>query len=118
MRIIDTFSPTQTQKQVLAIVAGAATPTVAGDAISSGSNMVNARNTLAQLGFITFIGGEATLTDQGTQLATAENIVDETGALTPEGQALAQKQPPQATPPAEPAGLPMESFAALKALLR
>jgi hypothetical protein len=120
MRILDTFTPTQTQKQVLAMIAGAATPTVAGDAISVGSNMVNARDTLSRLGFITFIGGEAILTDQGTQLATAENIIDETGALTPAGQALAQPQAaqPQETPATEPAMPPMESFAVLKSLLR
>jgi hypothetical protein len=116
MRVLDTFTPTQTQKQVIASIAGAATPTVAGDAISRGPNMVSARDTLLRLGFITFINGEATLTAQGQQLAVAENITDETGGLTAEGQALAQVQPNQAT--ATEQMPPMESFAVLKSLLR
>lgn len=123
MRVLDTFRPTTTQKQIIARIAGAATPTVAGDSVSSGINVVSARNTLARLGFITYINGEATLTDQGRQLATAENITDETGGLTPAGQQLAQMEPEQqsqAQPPEEqmPPMPPMESFAALKELLR
>ena len=132
MRILDTFTPTQTQKQIIAYIAGAATPTVAGDAISKGPNLVTARDILTRLGFITFIGGEATLTDQGIQLAVAENITDESGGLTPAGQALAQTDqvdqadqqqvPPAATPmdAALPADVvpPMESFAVLKSMLR
>lgn len=121
MRILDTFRPTDTQKQVLAKVAGAATPTVAGDAISSGANFVSARNTLAKLGLISFANGEATLTDAGQSLARAENIVDETGRLTPQGQVMARAQQPGTAPEPEVMGAPsqpMESFKTLKELLR
>lgn len=121
MRILDTFRPTDTQKQILAKIVGAATPTVAGDAISSGANFVSARNTLVNLGLIAFSNGEATLTDAGQSLARAENIVDETGGLTQEGQAMAQAQQPGNAPEPEEMVTPpqqMEAFATLKSLLR
>lgn len=118
MRILNTFRPTTIQKQVIAKIAAAATPTVAGDSVSSGANTVSARDTLVKLGIITFEAGEATLTDLGTQIATAENIVDETGGLTQVGQSLAGAKETQQVPTTtEPAG-PLESFATLKALLR
>lgn len=120
MRILDTFRPTKTQKEVLAKIVGAATPTVAGDAVSFGRNTVAARDALAKLGLVSIQGGEASLTDAGTQLATAENIMDETGGLTAAGQVLAANeesgtavQAPDISPPSPP----MESFVTLKSLL-
>ena len=118
MRILDTFRPTKTQKQVLAKIAGAATPTVAGDAISMGTNTVAARDALIKLGLISVNGSEASLTDTGTQLATAENITDEAGGLTPEGQALATAEEINQAPDVVQQQPPMESFATLKSLLR
>lgn len=118
MRILNTFRPTNIQKQVLAKIAAAATPTVAGTAVSSGANTVSARDTLVKLGIITFGSGEAALTDLGTQIATAENIVDETGGLTQAGQALAGAKETQQVPVATDQPTTMESFATLKALLR
>lgn len=116
MRILDTFRPTTVQKQVIAKIAGAATPTVAGDAASMGVNTVAARDMLIKLGLITFANGEAALTDAGAQLAKAENITDETGGLTQVGQTLASSTETQpATPDPE---TPMESFATLRSLLR
>lgn len=118
MRILNTFRPTTIQKQVIAKVAAAATPTVAGDAVSKGANTVSARDTLVKLGVITFSSGEATLTDLGTQIATAENIVDETGGLTQVGQSLAGANENQPVTTATEQPPTMESFATLKALLR
>lgn len=118
MRILDTFRPTTIQKQVLAKVAAAATPTVAFDAVSVGANTVAARDALIKLGLIGVSGGEASLTDAGIQLATAENITDETGGLTQAGQALATANETEQTPTAEPQQPPMESFATLKSMLR
>lgn len=119
MRILDTFRPSKNQKQVLAKIAGAATPTVAGDAISVGSNTVAARDALIRLGLITFQAGEAALTDTGMQLAVSENIVDEAGGLTAEGQALAsatETQPtPESTVPQPPT---VEAFSVIRELLR
>ncbi len=120
MRILDTFRPTKTQKQVIAKIAGAATPTVANDAVSMGTNTVAARDALIKLGLIAVNGGEVSLTDAGTQLAVAENITDETGGLTPEGQALATTEEIDQAPDVanQQPQLPMESFATLKSLLR
>lgn len=116
MHILDTFRPTKTQKEVIAKIAGAATPTVAHDAVSMGVNTVAARDTLIKLGLIELDGGEVSLTDAGSQLATAENITDETGGLTANGQALASTEEVNQAPDVvdQP---PMESFATLKSLL-
>lgn len=120
MRILDTFRPTKTQKQVIAKIAGAATPTVANDAVSMGTNTVAARDALIKLGLIAVNGGEVSLTDTGMQLAAAENITDESGGLTPEGQALATSEEVEQAPDVAPQQplTQMESFAALKALFR
>lgn len=118
MRILDTFRPTKTQKQVIAKIAGAATPTVANDAVSMGTNTVSARDTLIKLGLIAVTGGEVSLTDAGMQLAVAENITDETGGLTPEGQSLATAEEIEQAPDVAPQQPPMESFSTLKSLLR
>lgn len=118
MRILDTFRPTKTQKQVIAKIIGAATPTVAGDAVSMGTNTVAARDALINLGLIAFSGGEASLTDAGMQRAAAEYITDETGGLTPEGQVLANTEEIKQAPDIAPQQSPMESFATLKSLLK
>lgn len=119
MRILDTFRPTKTQKQVIAKIAGAATPTVANDAVSMGTNTVAARDALIKLGLIAVNGGEVSLTDTGMQLAVAENITDESGGLTPEGQTLATSEEVEQAPDVAPQQpqLPMESFSTLKSLL-
>lgn len=116
MRILDTFRPTKTQKEVIAKIAGAATPTVANDAVSMGANTVSARDALIKLGIIAVDGSEASLTDSGQQLAIAENIVDEAGGLTPVGQALASSEEVNQAPDVvtQPQ---MESFATLKSLI-
>lgn len=116
MRILDTFRPSKTQKQVIAKLAGAATPTVGNDAVSMGANTVAARDALVKLGLVTVTNGEAFLTDAGVQLATAENITDESGGLTPEGQKLASSEEINQAPDVitQPS---MESFAALRSLL-
>ena len=116
MHILNTFRPTNTQKEVIAKVAGAATPTVAYDAVSMGVNTVAARDTLVKLGIIELNGGEVSLTDSGLQLATAENITDETGGLTSVGQALASTEEISQAPDVNTQP-PMESFATLKSLL-
>lgn len=116
MRILDTFRPTKTQKQVIAKIAGAATPTVANDAVSMGTNTVAARDALLKLGIIVVTDGEMSLTDSGIQLAVAENITDESGGLTSEGQSLARSEEINQAPDIVPQP-PMESFTTLKSLL-
>lgn len=127
--------PTSNQKRVLAKIAAAPTPTVAASEISSDANMVSARNMLMKLGMISFSNNEAALTDKGTEVATDENIIDQSGQLTQAGQKLAftdsngtedkdtaGQQPPEAgapPPPGPDAGgdVPMESVSLLKQLL-
>lgn len=89
VRIINSVHPTDNQKRVLAKILAAPTPTVAAEQISDNANMVSARDMMVKLGLVTVEGGEATLTDQGMQVATDEHIIDETGQLTKQGQGYA-----------------------------
>ena len=140
MRIMSAVHPTANQKRVLAKIAAAPTPTVAGEEISKDANLVAARNMLMKLGVITFDNREAALTDRGTQIATEENIIGPDGQLTQAGQQLAytnaankpdndqttapqtQQQSPAPAPggaPAAPAadpGLSLEGYTLLKEL--
>lgn len=111
MRLLTAVHPTDNQKRVLALIANAATPSVAAQSISTDANLVAARNMLMKLGAITFSNGEAEMTDRGTKVATDENIIDQSGQLTPAGQQLVgsdtQGQPKkdQETPPADGEGM-------------
>lgn len=93
MRIISAVHPSDNQKRVMAKMAAAATPKVAGEQLSNDANIVAARNMLMKLGLITFTNGEAAFTDKGTQVAQDENILDQNGQLTPTGKALAYSTP-------------------------
>jgi len=122
---VNSFHPTTNQKRVIAKIAASPTPTVAAGEISNDVNIVAARNELAKLGVITFNQNEASLTSRGAQIAVDENITDESGQLTPDGEALAytnSDDQPEAQPGSEPGSTaPMESsrvqFALLKELL-
>lgn len=99
MRIISAVHPSDNQKRVLAKIAASATPKVAGEELSNDANIVAARNMLMKLGLITFSNGEAAFTEQGTRVAQDENILDQTGQLTPTGKALAYSTPGGAEDP-------------------
>lgn len=99
MRIISAVHPSDNQKRVLAKIASAATPKVAGEQLSNDANIVAARNMLMKLGLITFSSGEAAFTDKGTQVAQDENIIDQNGQLTATGKALAFSTPGGAEDP-------------------
>lgn len=138
MRIMSAVHPTANQKRVLAKIAAAPTPMVAGEEISKDANLVAARNMLMKLGVITFTNKEAALTDSGTQIATEENIIDQSGQLTATGKQLAytntqgesdsdqaagpdqvdQSPPGGAMPPPPEGGLSLEGYSLLKQLLR
>lgn len=127
MRIMSTVHPTANQKRVLAKIAAAPTPAVAAQEISKDANLVAARNMLMKLGMITLGDGQAALSDKGTQVATEENIIDQSGQLTQQGQQLAYTNS-KGTPDKDQAGKPgqqpptsdisLESFSLLKQLLR
>ena len=85
------------------IVASQDVPARAAAEISANTNMIAARNLLMKLNVITYTDNSASLTDIGQQLARDQNIVDEGGQLTDEGNKLASatsdgKQPKE-TPP-------------------
>lgn len=104
MRLLSTLRPTQNQMIVLAkIVASQDVPARAAAEISTNTNMIAARNLLMKLNAITYTDNSASLTDIGQQLAREQNIVDESGQLTEEGNKLAAstadgKQPKEAPP--------------------
>lgn len=117
MHVLSTIRPTENQKRVLAKIISSPTPTVAGDAISSGQGIVAARNMLMKLGLITLTNGTAAVTDRGTQVATAENIIDQGGQLTTIGKELAfSKDSGEADTEAQK-NSPMESFALIRELI-
>lgn len=89
MRLLSTVRLNDNQKRVLAKIAAAPTPTVAGEEISKESNLVAARNLLMKLGVITFVDNRAEITDKGQSLAKEENIIDDSGGLTDAGNKLA-----------------------------
>lgn len=80
------MSPTTAQKQVLCMIASAPTPESAAVNISKGPKLVTARDMLAKIGLIKINSNEAALTEQGKQIMINQNLMDETGSLTPEGQ--------------------------------
>ncbi|TFG96306.1 hypothetical protein E4H12_11360 [Candidatus Thorarchaeota archaeon] len=86
---MSTVSLTSNQKRVLAKIVASPTPTVAGEEISGDQNLIAARDQLVKLGAVEFVGSEASMTDNGQQIARDANIVDEAGQLTPDGEALA-----------------------------
>lgn len=125
MRLLNTIHPSETQKQVIALILAAANPTIAGDDISKTPNLVAARNMLAKLGVINFDMGNAELTDDGAALAVEQNIADESGQLTADGTALIGKNNQQDVPDGTSTGTDMpddlpigESFVLLKSLLK
>lgn len=93
MRLLSTLRPTQNQLTVLAkIIASQDVPARAAAEISSNTNFIAARNILMKLGLITYTDAAAALTDKGTQVAQEQNIIDENGQLTDEGNALASAE--------------------------
>lgn len=83
-----------TQKVVLTKIIASATPTTAHEAISDGRNLVEARNLLAKLGLIQFDQGTAAVTPEGEEVMRDENLIDEMGQLTPDGEQYSQVEDP------------------------
>ena len=117
MKVLPTVTLTSNQKRVLAKIFASPTPKVAGEEIAGDENLAAARDQLGKLGAIEFISGEASVTEKGEQLAKDENIVDDAGQLTPDGEQLAhttaggkeeKDEPgkPEMTPPPGVVGAP------------
>ncbi|MEM4258037.1 MAG: hypothetical protein QXL17_02655 [Candidatus Thermoplasmatota archaeon] len=89
-KFIKNIRLTDTQKQVMAKIVAAPTAKIAAEDISEGRNLVAARDMLVNMGLISFQEDKsAELTDEGKVVAKEENIIDDTGSLTPDGEKLA-----------------------------
>lgn len=89
MRVMNNIRLTDNQGRVITKIIAAPTPQVAAAEISQGQNLVAARNELMALKLITLVDGAAEITDMGMTVATQENLIDDTGQLTPRGEELA-----------------------------
>jgi len=90
MRLLSTLRPTQNQLRVIAKICAAKDfPARAAAEISSDTNLVAARNLLMKLNIITFTDDNAALTDIGEQVALEQNIIDDAGEMTEDGNKLA-----------------------------
>ena len=85
-RIVATVRLTNNQKAVMTKIVAAPTEKVAADEISSGRELVTARDMLVKMGLIEFRDGYAALTTDGTKILKDSNLVDDMDALTDEGQ--------------------------------
>ncbi|WAX21731.1 hypothetical protein [Stenotrophomonas phage RAS14] len=83
---------TDTQKLVLVNVYAAATPEMAYDTVAGAPNTVAARNQLRSAGLIVVDdqNSRAGVTDQGQEALVNNNLIDESGQLTEEGNNLLQ----------------------------
>lgn len=88
-RTASIISPTNNQKRVLTKIKSAATPEVAATEISKGNHLVTARDMLIKLNMITVDDNKAEITSQGEQIMKNQNLVDDMGELTDEGQKYA-----------------------------
>lgn len=82
---------TDNMKKVMTKIIAAPTPEVAAMEISRGQNLVAARDILARLGMIDYDDHDntASVTDTGLETLKHENLVDDSGQLTPDGQQIA-----------------------------
>ena len=89
-RILTTIRLTEHQKIVLAKILASPEGNLPDEDISRGPNLKQARDLLIQLDMITNDGeNKYSVTDKGQKIAKDENIIDDTGELTEQGQGLA-----------------------------
>lgn len=91
--IKDSYNPTaviltNTQKAVLGIAFNSPTPEVAFEQANGTPALITARNILERLGLVNATNNTLVLTPSGQQAVVNNNIADESGAITPEGEAL------------------------------
>lgn len=92
--ILTTIRLSGVQKSVLAKIVAAATPEVGYEQISNGRNFVAARDILKKLGLIDFSEGTASMTEAGNKVMKDENLMDDTGQLTSDGQSYVEAETP------------------------
>ena len=74
---------------VLSKTKGAPTPQVAASEISKDQKLMVARDMLVRLGMLQLGDNQATVTSQGEEVMRNQNLIDDSGALTPEGETYA-----------------------------
>lgn len=92
MKTLKSVNLTNNQLRVLAIIAAnKSNPKTAAKQISTGYNIIAARNILLDLEAITYSSTKATMTDKGEQLAQDNDIIDDAGEITDTGNQLLSK---------------------------
>ncbi len=104
-RVATIISPTNTQKAVLTKIKSAPTPEVAATEISKGNHLLTARDMLVKLNLITVDNNKAEITSQGEDVMKNQNLVDDMGELTDEGQKHAYGDKKKPAPGPVPEGL-------------
>ena len=90
MKMLNSVRLSDNQKRVIAKVVAAPTPKVAAEEVSNGSNLTQARDTLIDLQLLQqSLDDHVTLRDKGSQVARDENLIDDAGQLTPDGEKYA-----------------------------
>lgn len=97
MRILTTIHLNDIQKEVLAKTKAAPTPQVAFEEIAGkperiDDNFASARDALVDLGLLTQGEGALEVTDEGLEVMKDENIVDDMGNFTEEGDELVGRE--------------------------
>lgn len=77
------------QKLVMAKIKASANANVAAEQARNSPNMASAQQTLSKLGLVDVNDEGATITDKGIKTMTDENLLDDAGSLTPDGQRYA-----------------------------
>jgi hypothetical protein len=101
-RVLTTIHLTDTQKKILALIDQAPSDAAAGMAVSTDRQVAANRDTLVDLGLITYSDGRATITDKGREIMSDENVSG------------ADVETPGEEAPAEPSAF--ESLSLLKSL--
>lgn len=90
VQVLTNIQLSQAQKLILSkLMLPEKTPLTSYEQVSSGRNMVANRDTLVQLGMITVGDNTAEITDKGQNAARNENLVDDMGTLTSQGETYA-----------------------------
>jgi hypothetical protein len=96
MQTLSTIHLTQNQQLVLALIASSKDkPATAAINVSTGQNLVAARNMLMKFGVISYTPSKAMLTPKGEQLAKDNDLIDDAGTITEKGNNLLATIPGQ-----------------------
>lgn len=86
---LESIRLTTNQKKVMTRILAAPTEQVAAEQASKGRNLVAARDMLSKLGMIAFEEHRASVTDDGMEVMKRENLIDDMGELTEDGNEFA-----------------------------